>query len=101
MGINIGTVDDRNHEANFSSQCRGRDDLRESFGFAVSITPEYFEAFTRRAEGSSSSDGRGEHTGKICAKIQIAIFGRFARAIGAMGIGNERRILSTDRKSVV
>ena len=44
MGINIGTVDDRSHEANFSSQCRGRDDLRESFGFAVSITPACFEA---------------------------------------------------------
>jgi hypothetical protein len=73
----------------------GRDDLRESFGFAVSITRECFEAFTRRPEGSSSSDGRGEHTGKICAKILIAIFGRFARDIGAMGIGNERRILST------
>ena len=68
MGINIGTVDDRSHEANFSSHCRGRDDLRESFGFAVSITPECFEAFTRRAEGRSSSDGRGGNSENILGR---------------------------------
>jgi len=43
---------------------RGGDGLR----FAVFIRPECFEAFTRRAEGSSSSEGRGGNSENISGR---------------------------------
>lgn len=95
MGTDIGTVDDRTHEANFSSHRRGRSDLRESFGFADSITPECSRHSRAVPKEGPPPTVAARILGKYALKINVTIFGRFAHDLGANGYCDERRILFT------
>jgi hypothetical protein len=62
---------------------------------------QVFRGMHSHAEGSSSCHCRREHTGEICAKIQISIFGHFARDVGCTLLGRSavRECLVTFRSS--